>query len=417
MYVYLHIACLADYRDRIHHYLDLFRSCGMYPRIDEIRCGVLGPEDAVTEIRDMDPKIRILGHHPSLEMYEGFTLNYLWRDASHEDFQVLYLHTKGITHQPRNPNVEDWIVYMLYFLVERHEMCMGKMETNDAVGVNLRKITIDHRPYPLHYSGNFWWSSSAHIRRLVPCEVRQKFPPELWITSHQGGRYECLWESGHNPYCESYPRWRYVQDRRHVYLHIACLADYRDRIHHYLDLFRSCGMYPRIDEIRCGVLGPEDAVTEIRDMDPKIRILGHHPSLEMYEGFTLNYLWRDAYHEDFQVLYLHTKGIIHQPRNPNVEDWIAYMLYFLVERHEMCMENIRTTDTVGVNLRDGPHYSGNFWWSRSQHIRRLQPCTTDKASPEHWITSSPNGQYACLCETYINHYFAPFPRECYATDP
>lgn len=211
MYVYLHIACIGDYRDRIRKYLDLFYSSAMYPKIDEIRCGVLGSEDAVSEIRDMDPKIRILHHHPDLEMYEGFTLTYLWIDAFREDFDVLYLHTKGVSYQPKNPNVEDWIAYMLYFLVERHETCLNLLKDNDAVGVNLRmSSTCGTMPHPLHYSGNFWWSSSRHIKRLTPSEVRSKYPPETWITSYNGGRYICLWESRTNLYYQPYPRSQYT---------------------------------------------------------------------------------------------------------------------------------------------------------------------------------------------------------------
>jgi hypothetical protein len=170
-----------------------------------------GSDDAVSEIRDMDPKIQILGHHPDLGLFEGFTLLHLWTDAFREDFEVLYLHTKGVSYQPIHTNVEDWIKYMLYFLVEKHETCLDLLKENDAVGVNLRKSsTCGTIPHPLHYSGNFWWSSSRHIKRLDPTGVRNKYAPEMWVTSHEGARYRCLWESRTNLYCQPYPRSQYA---------------------------------------------------------------------------------------------------------------------------------------------------------------------------------------------------------------
>jgi hypothetical protein len=74
---------------------------------------------------------------------------------------VLYLHTKGGSYNPPLPGVTDWVEFMLYFLVENHNVPYHLLESNgfDTVGVSYSKIYN-------HYSGNFWWASHNYIATL-----------------------------------------------------------------------------------------------------------------------------------------------------------------------------------------------------------------------------------------------------------
>ena len=56
-----------------------------------------------------------------------------------------------------------------------------------------------------------------------------------------------------------------------------------------------------------------------------------------------------------------------------VNDWRKYMEYFIIENYESCLVILDKYDACGVNLCSNPtkHFSGNFWWSTSEYIKKL----------------------------------------------
>jgi len=90
---------------------------------------------------------------------------------------------------------------MSYFNIFKNEECLKNLDTNHAVGVNLHSS-------PLHFSGNFWWSKSEHIRKLGPCNYETYNSPEFWITRVKG-EYKELWNSGVNHYFQRYEEHNY----------------------------------------------------------------------------------------------------------------------------------------------------------------------------------------------------------------
>lgn len=81
----------------------------------------------------------------------------------------------------------------------------------------------------------------------------------------------------------------------------------------------------------------------------------------------------DDTEETFAALYIHHKGVRHL-NNPAVLDWRKYMEYFNIEQWRICVNRLENGwDTVGVDWKQNPvpHYSGNFWWARSDYIKKL----------------------------------------------
>lgn len=112
------------------------------------------------------------------------------------------------------------------------------------------------------------------------------------------------------------------------------------------------------------------------------------------------------------VLYLHTKGVTHTAWNQSLQDWLDYMLYFAIERAEDCIAALARHDTCGVELKADPylHYSGNFWWARSDWLRGLPHPLTVPSAPfgdrhkcEFWVASQP-GRHLALHESGISVY-------------
>ena len=204
-YIYFHICCINNWKQIVSELFHHIKSSGLYESIHQIRCGVLGLGDQNHELFQ-DPKVTILFQHDSLDLWEVVTINTLHtyaKENPEEEFQVLYLHSKGVRHNSRNPNVNDWVQYLTYFNIYQWSGCISLLDTNDAVGVNLSA------QHPVHYSGNFWWSKSTHIKSLGPCPSTHYNAPEYWVTAHLGN-YITLWQSDINHYDAPYPGHLYI---------------------------------------------------------------------------------------------------------------------------------------------------------------------------------------------------------------
>jgi hypothetical protein len=184
---------------------------------------------------------------------------------------------------------------------------------------------------------------------------------------------------------------------------------------------KDSGLYDIIDEIRCCILGDDYDETLFID-DPKIKIRAASRNLMNFEVFTINALYDDAQKEDFRVLYLHTKGVKHDPSNMCVKTWVDYLCYFNIYQHKKCIELLNDYDTSGANLQDKPtekcHYSGNFWWTKSSYLRKLDRLSTNTYhSPEFWLTEKKGGRFVSLWHSNCPHYCEPYPKEKYENRP
>ncbi len=209
----------------------------------------------------------------------------------------------------------------------------------------------------------------------------------------------------------------------YVYFHICCINDWENIVGHILRALRESGLYDAVKEIRCAVLGEKDRVQREILRDPKIRIVFHSEDLSLREVPILNRLREDSQKEEFRVLYLHAKGVSRKG-NAHVSDWVDYMLYFNVHLYRFALQALEYNDSCGVNYQD-EHYSGNFWWSKSEYIRdlnKLSPSAErDPLAPELWLTcrglrDNPT-RSACapasLWTSGVNHYDDPYPDRHY----
>jgi hypothetical protein len=198
-YIYIHVCCINNWKEIFGKLLSDIRSSGLYDKVNKIRVNIL------TQTLDLDlfkdDKIEILGISNNLRVYESSTLNLLYKHSLTQDFKVLYLHTKGVKHNGKNINVIDWVKYMSYFNIYKHEECLNMLDNYDAVGVN-------YFDSPRHFSGNFWWSTSKHISKLAECGRVTYNSPEFWVTCVKG-EYKALWNSGVNHYYKRYEEDKY----------------------------------------------------------------------------------------------------------------------------------------------------------------------------------------------------------------
>lgn len=212
--------------------------------------------------------------------------------------------------------------------------------------------------------------------------------------------------------------------RANGFIHIAMHGHWRDLVTEQFEKMHSSGLWERMDRLHVGLLGPDrSAIDEF--LDPKIDVLFHHVEYENYEFPTLNALRQFSHENDGYVFYLHTKGVFRN--TTEVADWRHLMEYFVIERYEECITSLGSNDVCGVNWLEQPwtHFSGNFWWARTDYIRRLPPIVdipvdqvldhTERHRCERWIGSGRPLRVNCLHSSNgVDHYIECYPRERYA---
>jgi hypothetical protein len=130
--------------------------------------------------------------------FEFGILDTIKKLSSTDDFYCYYLHSKGVSINEKNKSfyknandlkyllkcVESWRNYMEYFIIENFELCINSLKNDwDACGVNLSEHPS------IHYSGNFWWSKSSHLRKLPDINsinLKNRWDAEKWIGMAKG---------------------------------------------------------------------------------------------------------------------------------------------------------------------------------------------------------------------------------------
>ena len=208
IYVYYHVCCIANWRTIVSRMLFKLKNSGLYDIIKKICVTVLGDNENLADPLFSDPKIIITFYSPDISQYERPAINNMIEDAKNcesenDEFYVLYMHSKGVKHMDDrilSSNIYDWCELMFYYNVYNHNVCINELNNGaSAVGCNLQE-----RGAPLHYSGNFWWSKSSHIKRLPKIVDDYYNTPEFLVTSIDG-TYKSLWHSDINHFMGQYP--------------------------------------------------------------------------------------------------------------------------------------------------------------------------------------------------------------------
>lgn len=131
-------------------------------------------------------------------IYEGQCMKFIYKMSLVEDFYVCYTHSKGITNQS-SISVSNWRELLNHFLIKKWKKCIELLDDADVVGLVDNAARKEVRcGHPIFPSGNFWWSTSDHIRKLpeplnskeylkdypetFPGEPLYRYAFERWVT-------------------------------------------------------------------------------------------------------------------------------------------------------------------------------------------------------------------------------------------
>jgi hypothetical protein len=223
--IYINIAVIGSVNEVLNELLNRIDTSGLYKMCDGIHLVINGDKSLL----NFKERGKYIIHNPNKDIShcEFPTLDLIWRHSQiQDDLKILYLHTKGVT-KPNNKYISDWTELLTHFNVDKWYDAFLELEKNDAVGVNFfgnpndineHPSTWGYGKAPLHFSGNFWWSKSSHIKKLknpydfVPDNnwLRWRVACEMWVCSNQQGDFKSLWNSNVNHYHQLYPRDKYV---------------------------------------------------------------------------------------------------------------------------------------------------------------------------------------------------------------
>ena len=158
----------------------------MYYGCSCARCHAEVPEQMSLNLQDAT-KAKQLPAAP-LYSHENMTINAVIeyaRDAKNAGKTVFYFHTKGVTG--RSPNQEYWREFMTAYNVYMWPLCHALIDRGfSTVGVNYQALMR-----PPHYSGNFWWASTAYLSKLsLITDTRNRLQAEMKLLSmREPGRH------------------------------------------------------------------------------------------------------------------------------------------------------------------------------------------------------------------------------------
>jgi hypothetical protein len=206
-----------------------------------------------------------------------------------------------------------------------------------------------------------------------------------------------------------------------IFYHLYCVNDCYERFISTYNKIVLSGLIERVEQINAVLVGPNSGLIQSKLKNhSKVIVFEKHNSNT--EAETLNMVWDYCKNNNGYVLYLHSKGVT-RPTNANMSDWKNLMEYFLIEKYESCLEALKNNDVCGVNFLSGttkPHFSGNFWWATTEHIKKLKnikPDINDRLYCEFWVLDTDKKvKHKEMHNSNINHYKDRYPIEKYAIE-
>lgn len=162
----------------IHGQMRELKECGLYEACDELHVGIngtaaeSGPFVAATILPAVELK-----YHGAESRNENSTLLMIekWVKAHKgEDWNVLYFHSKGVTHPSGHADTTRWRKCMAKHLVTNWRQCVADLEFGFDVAGNHYMTGKQTPPGQTIFAGNFWWSKLSHLETLPSIMERDR---------------------------------------------------------------------------------------------------------------------------------------------------------------------------------------------------------------------------------------------------
>jgi hypothetical protein len=200
-----HTFLTGNWKEILKSQIERLISSGLYDKSDIIwfTCNLNGNDENVfTDFLKDYNKIQTECHVNNGYEYPGIHKVKELGD-NNEDMKILYFHAKGVSNtytdystkqvnQEKIKNIQSWKECLEYFVIDKWEDCIDKLNEYDNVGVTCNSGW---------YWGNFWWSQSKHIKKCRPVDYWGRWSYEDWLNSYVENQtnYE-FFKFTYNPY-------------------------------------------------------------------------------------------------------------------------------------------------------------------------------------------------------------------------
>lgn len=212
-YLYIHVCTMGNWKEILSGMYSKVVESGLIHHLTAINVSICGKEkEDVLSILDHS-KVNIIVQTEDTSQFERICLSKIHEKSMSEDCNICYMHTKGVT-KAGNQKVKDWVDLMLYFMIEKFNLCIDGLKEHDTVGIMLNMVppkymhtcSLTDPSMSAHYSGNFWWARSEYIRTLISKIGNAYIDPELWIASGTSMKMLSLWQTSVDHYIDVYPK-------------------------------------------------------------------------------------------------------------------------------------------------------------------------------------------------------------------
>jgi hypothetical protein len=193
----------------------------------------------------------------------------------------------------------------------------------------------------------------------------------------------------------------------YVFLHVCSLKRYKEIFNEMWE--KSIPLLNDCTKMYISVVGPgkmEDVVPK----SEKIQIIHHSDDPEAHEFPTLHLIQKVCKEKESYVCYYHLRGVTSPEDNMCVVDQRHYMTYFNIERYKDAINTLESgADAVGVDYNSWPtvHFSGNFWWAKSEHINSLLDPEKTPGIPNFYASEDSKHRHRCemwVCSNSQHRY-------------
>lgn len=190
---------------------------------------------------------------------------------------------------------------------------------------------------------------------------------------------------------------------------ICCVGHYAEVVEEQLRLMESSGLLRDTKKLLCFICNYNAATMAplhvLRQFVAKYPIELITTSANLYERYAIENYKSYIMEKEYYMFYIHTKGVSHKKQEAHfnlLQTRRRNLNHFIITKHRICRDLLsQGNDAVGTAFSRYPvrHFSGNFWWARSEHVMRL-PCRIRKSylAPEMYICGRFDGKYVSVCQ-------------------
>ena len=229
-----------------------------------------------------------------------------------------------------------------------------------------------------------------------------------------------------------------------VFWHCYLINNWEEIFEEQIDLLIKSELYDNLksSSIHLFYYGDNDQIDKlfylVNKHDKKNKISLHHIKNNFFEFPTIQSLYNFAQENDSYILYFHFKGVwstLDSGKNADaIKSWRKCLEYFTIEKWHNCLKKLdEGYEVVGALYNYNkihPLFSGNFWWSKSEYIKKLKYPNYDpsmnpylgtpeddgtwtRVECEKWINTIPNNFYNFYVPKDYGFYYVPIQKEDY----